>query len=97
MSNRPRLALAPQAERYLVAAGNQALNLGDFRKARDYFGRAADVDPTSVDAVVGLGDLAYRSGKPGEARDYLRKAQAMNPSAPSVLRLAEELGQRYQR
>ncbi len=88
------VALAPLAERYLVAAGNQALNLGDLRKAREFFRRAADVDPTSVDAVVGFGDLAYRSGKSEEARIYLRKAQAMNPSAPSVLRLAEELRQR---
>jgi tetratricopeptide (TPR) repeat protein len=85
------VALAPLAERYLIAAGNQELNLGDLDRAQRYFERARDVDPTSVDAVAGFGDLAYRRGRLDEARAYLATAQAMDAQAPAVRRLVDEL------
>jgi tetratricopeptide (TPR) repeat protein len=86
------IALAPLAERYLVAAGNQELNLRDYDAAERYFRRASDVDPTSVDAITGLGDLAYRRGQVAQARAALATARKMNAGAPSVRRLAAELG-----
>jgi tetratricopeptide (TPR) repeat protein len=85
------VALAPFAERYLIAAGNQELNLGGLDRAERYFERARDVDPTSVDAVAGLGDAAYRRGRLDQARAYLAEAQKMNASAPAVRRLASEI------
>jgi len=83
--------LAPLAERYLVAAGNEELNLGDVARAVRYFERAREVDPTSVDAVAGLGDAAYRRGRVDQARAYLAEAQKMNASSPAVRRLAAEI------
>jgi tetratricopeptide (TPR) repeat protein len=85
------VALAPLAERYLVAAGNEELNLGDVERARRYFGRAREVNPTSVDAVAGLGDAAFRRGDVARARAYLGEAQKMDATAPAVRRLAAEI------
>jgi tetratricopeptide (TPR) repeat protein len=85
------VALAPLAERYLIAAGNQELNLGDLDRAQRYFERAREVDPTSVDAIAGFGDLAYRRGRLDEARADLATAQAMDAQAPAVRRLVDEL------
>lgn len=90
-SYRSAIALAPLAERYLVAAGNEELNLGEYASAERYFRRAHDVDPTSVDAITGFGDLACRRGDPEQARVQLATAIKMNADAPSVKRLASEL------
>lgn len=48
------LALAPREETYLLAAGMQALTLGERARARAYYQRALDVVPTSLDARNGL-------------------------------------------
>jgi tetratricopeptide (TPR) repeat protein len=48
------LALAPNEETYLLAAGQQALTLGDKTAARGYYLRALDAVPNSADARVGL-------------------------------------------
>jgi tetratricopeptide (TPR) repeat protein len=86
------IAVAPFAQRYLVAAANQELNLGDLDRAQAYFQRAREADPTSVDAITGLGSLAHRRGREDEARADLAQARRMNPNAPAVQRLARELG-----
>jgi tetratricopeptide (TPR) repeat protein len=86
------VTVAPFAQRYLVAAANQELNVGDLNRAQSYFLRAREADPTSVDAVTGLGSLAHRRGRDDEARAYLAQARHMNPSAPAVQRLAHDLG-----
>lgn len=90
-SYRSAIALAPFAERYLVAAGNEELNLGEYDRAERSFRRAHDVDPTSVDAITGFGDLACRRHDPEQARAQLATALKMNPEAPSVKRLVAEL------
>lgn len=48
------LALAPNDETYLLAAGGQALTLGDRAQARSFYERALEVVPTSADARAGL-------------------------------------------
>jgi tetratricopeptide (TPR) repeat protein len=48
------LALAPNDETYLLAAGQQALTLGDRAQARSFYERALEVVPTSADARAGL-------------------------------------------
>jgi tetratricopeptide (TPR) repeat protein len=90
-SYRSAIALAPLAERYLVAAGNEELNLGEYAGAERYFRRAHDVDPTSVDAITGFGDLACRRGQTAQAHAAFATASKMNAAAPSVRRLGAEL------
>jgi tetratricopeptide (TPR) repeat protein len=48
------LQLAPNEETYLLAAGRQALTLGDKNAAVRYYQRALDAVPNSADARAGL-------------------------------------------
>ena len=84
-------ALGPLDERYVLAAANQALNLGVWADAAALFRRAQALDPTSADPLAGLGDLALRRGDAARARTYLARARALDPSSVAVLRLARKL------
>jgi tetratricopeptide (TPR) repeat protein len=48
------LELAPNEETYLLAAGQQALTIGDKAAARDFYTRALDAVPNSAQARAGL-------------------------------------------
>ncbi len=82
---------APQAGGYLVALGNQALNVGDDARAERAFERALDLDPQRPEPHTGLGDVALRRGDVARARGELAIAQHLDPAAPAVRRLAREL------
>jgi len=84
--------LAPLEERYLIAAGNEEIDIGDLDSAPGYFRRALDADPGSADALAGLGDVAAREGRKAEAESYLAAARKRDPSSPAVLRLARQIG-----
>ena len=86
------LALAPLEERYLLAFGNQQLNLADLPAAERTFERARDVDPTSAEPLAGLGDVAFRQGDAAGARSYLARARALDPGSAAVRTLALKLG-----
>jgi len=85
--------LAPLSEKYLIAAGNQRLNLADVAGAQRYFERARDADPTSAQAWIGLGEVALRYGDRSAARRYLQRAVRIDPWAPAVRRLEDKLTQ----
>jgi len=85
-------ALAPLSLRYLLALGNQQLNLAQIGAAERSFARARDVDPTSAEPLAGLADAALRRGERGAARAYLERARALAPSSPAVLRVQRRLG-----
>jgi tetratricopeptide (TPR) repeat protein len=85
------IALAPLAERYLIAAGNGALDLGDRQLAAFYFRRTLDADPTSALAFVGLGETAYAGGDTARARQFLARARSLDAGLPEVERLAQKL------
>ncbi|MBV8750093.1 MAG: hypothetical protein JO103_10305 [Candidatus Eremiobacteraeota bacterium] len=90
---RQAVQLAPFSARYLIAAGNQELNLGRLTEARRDFARVHDVDPSSVGGYVGLGEVALRSGDMAAAKGWLVQAQRQNATAPEVRRLARALGE----
>jgi tetratricopeptide (TPR) repeat protein len=73
------VALAPLAERYLIYAGSQALNLDDPARAKMYFKRAADQNPASADAYAGLGVAAFRTGDFVKARTYAQLSRSYDP------------------
>jgi tetratricopeptide (TPR) repeat protein len=73
------VALAPTAERYLMAAGSQELNLGDPKNASQYFQRVVNQNPASADAYAGLGVSAFRLGDIAEARRYERLSRSYEP------------------
>ncbi|GAC1304379.1 MAG: hypothetical protein NVSMB21_04780 [Vulcanimicrobiaceae bacterium] len=83
---------APLAERYLLALGNQQLNLARLDAAVATFERAREADPTSADPIAGLGDAAARRGDARAARVFLARARALDGRSPAVERLAHEIG-----
>jgi len=85
------VSLAPLAERYLIAAGNEELNLGDNERAELYFQRTREVAPTSAAAWAGSGDVAYRRGSIAQACADLAEARKLSPTMPAVRRLSAEL------
>ena len=84
-------ALAPLSLRYLIALGNQQLNLNAIAAAQHSFAHARDVDPTSAEPLVGLADAALRGGDLAAARAYYERARALDPASQSVRRLASRL------
>jgi tetratricopeptide (TPR) repeat protein len=86
------LALAPYDERALIAAGNQALNLGDLASAERYFIRAQDANPVSASAFVGLAAVALRRGDRAAAASDWERARRIAPASADVVRLGRKLG-----
>ncbi|PZR59624.1 MAG: hypothetical protein DLM50_00495 [Candidatus Meridianibacter frigidus] len=81
------LALAPFSEKYLLAAGTQALDLGDFSEARLYYERGTEVDPASADAYAGLALVAYRAGDRNAAVRLAHISAHYDPHSRMLARL----------
>ena len=90
---RKAVELAPLEIRYLLGAGNEAINVGDLDAALGFFQRARDSDPRNAEALAGFGDVAARRGQTAQAKDYLEQARRVNPDSPAVQRLARQIGQ----
>lgn len=88
---RHAIALAPLAEKYLLAAGAQALNLGEIPAARQFYRRAADVDPASADAYAGLGIAALDRGHLALARSYAARSAIYDPHSRILQTLLHRL------
>jgi tetratricopeptide (TPR) repeat protein len=88
---RHAIDLAPLSERYLLAAGTQALNMSDDPTARRYFQRGVDVDPTSAQAYAGLGLAALRQGDRATAQQAETRARSLDPNASLLLDLERAL------
>jgi tetratricopeptide (TPR) repeat protein len=71
------LALAPNEETYLLAAGFQSLANGDVAASSRWYAHAADVVPNSADAYAGLAWTAAASHDCPRARDDLARARAL--------------------
>ena len=81
------LALAPNEETYLLAAGFQSLANGDVAAAARWYAHAADVVPNSADAFAGLAWTAAAAHDCARARDNLARARALRAAmtnAPSA-------------
>lgn len=83
-------ALAPFSEKYLLAAGTQAMRLHDEHLAKTYFQNTLTIDPASADAFAGLGILALDRGDRAAATAYFARAQGLDPNS----KMLRELGQR---
>lgn len=88
---RQAVALAPFAEKYLLAAGSQALNLHRFGAAHRYYRRAAGVDPASADAYAGMGLAALATGHRAAALAYARRSRSFDPHAHILHTLEAQL------
>jgi len=85
------VALAPLSEKYVLAAANQAMLVGDVDRAQALFAHGVDVDPGSANAVAGLGVAAWKRGDAAAATAYLARARRINPHAGMVRALERDL------
>lgn len=88
------LALAPNEETYLLAAGYQSMANGDVAAAARWYTHAADVVPNSADAFAGLAWTAALAGDCARARTSLDRARALRAQQGSTVRdpLADPVG-----
>lgn len=71
------LALAPNEETYLLAAGYQSLANGNITASSQWYAHAADVVPNSADAYAGLAWTAAAQHDCTRARDALQRARTL--------------------
>jgi tetratricopeptide (TPR) repeat protein len=80
------LALAPNEETYLLAAGYQSMANGDRAAATRWYTRAADVVPNSADAFAGLAWTAALGGDCARARANADRARALRAQQGATVR-----------
>ncbi len=85
------LALAPFSEKYLLAAGFQALALGNFAAASTYFTRGIDVNPASAEAYAGLGQVALASGDRARSMQFASRSRSLNARTTALRELEDNL------
>ncbi|MBV8530664.1 MAG: hypothetical protein JO104_05050 [Candidatus Eremiobacteraeota bacterium] len=83
--------LAPLSARYLIADANQADLLGERDRARELFAQAAQADPSSADAIAGLGVIAWKTGDRDVAAAYLTRARRLDAQSLMVRALERDL------
>ncbi len=78
------LALAPNEETYLLAAGYQSLANGDAAAAARWYTHAAEVVPNSADAYAGLAWTAAAKHDCARARDALTRARTLRAAMTTI-------------
>ena len=77
---------------FFTKMGEQALRSGDMFGAARHFKQALELDPKSVDAILGQGEIAYSQGSYANAISHFEKAARMRSRSAQVHIL---LGQAY--
>ena len=80
------LALAPNEETYLLAAGYQSLANGDAAAAGRYYAHAAEVVPNSADAFAGIAWTAAAARDCERARAALARARSLRAANGAAVR-----------
>jgi len=68
-----------------VAAGYDALALGDLERARQEYAAAAASEPGNIDAQLGLATVEARAGHRALAASFYRRALEIDPRDPTAL------------
>ncbi len=77
----------------LVGAGETAREQGEYERSRDYFNRALEMDPFSVDSYVGL-SLTYAALQDTiQAHSTLRRALSLDADHPRARIVQQQLSQ----
>jgi len=80
------LALAPNEETYLLAAGYQSMANGETAASARWYARAVEVVPNSADAYGGLAWTAALAGDCARAKAYLDRTRALRAQQGSTVR-----------
>ena len=67
------------------AVASDHLEKGEFDQAEKNYKKALEIDPQDSSAVIGLSNLADRTGNTDQALQYLTKAISANPEDQSIL------------
>ncbi len=78
------LAQTPGNARVLALVGQIHLEQDDTDKARDAFDKAITIDPASLNAWIGLADIAARRGDDTDAAAKYGKALQIEPQSPEA-------------
>ena len=84
----------PRDVRALIWAGMVATNLARPADAVESFARATRLDPTRVDAWVGIANATMALGEWDRANVALQHATQLDPDAPAVKQAADRLRRR---
>lgn len=71
----------------LTNAGKCSVEIGETRRADEYFKRALAINPVNIAAAYNLALLAYREGRIDEARAMIRRVMQVPNPAPDALYL----------
>jgi len=77
---RSGLAKYPNSSTLLSLLGTAYARVGDAKSAKSQYEAALTADARNVDAMIGLGDIAAKGGKPEEAIGHYRKALKIEPA-----------------
>jgi Tfp pilus assembly protein PilF len=64
--------------------GHANIQRNDLEVARRDFEQALQRDPNNIDALLALGAIAQRQGRPSDAESWYQRALVANPSDPAV-------------
>lgn len=87
-----RTAQAPRRVPAEIASGFAALRQGDLPAARRGYSAAMAIDPSNLDAHLGLATVEARSGNRTSAAMHYRKALELDPRNPTALAGLTALG-----
>ena len=81
----------PVHARYRLELGNGYAIAGDGAAAEEQWVRAADLAPGSTTPLTNLATLYIANGRPDAAAAVLSRARQIDPTAPEIDRLAEQI------
>jgi tetratricopeptide (TPR) repeat protein/tRNA A-37 threonylcarbamoyl transferase component Bud32 len=82
----------PRTSKVSAESGRAALGRLSLPEAEAAFNRALEADPSNVNAIAGLAEVAFERSRYTEALDYARRAAQQAPRSPKYLML---LGDAY--
>jgi len=88
---RTALRFDPRSVRASVWLGMVEMNRRNPAGALESFGRATRLDPTRVDAWVGVANATMATGQWDRASAALQHAAQLDPASPDVRQAAEQL------
>jgi tetratricopeptide (TPR) repeat protein len=95
---REALEVYPQSEKinYYLGVFHYRTSNPDDRKARDYFLKVIEINPSNADACVSLAELYYRHENLEKARLYADKAREADAANPRVQKMVKYLESRVE-
>lgn len=70
----------------LIKQAEKAYSAHDFAKARDFYQKALQVEPTNYPATLFIGDAYFAEGKLDQSIEWFTKATALNPNIETAFR-----------